>query len=837
MRRPRRSDNAAMVFLVLAVALLPGPVSATEYGHVHGRVLEAFSGRPIPGAELRAAGLTQATDAKGQYDLQLPAGRNTLEISAVGHPTEAHPLEVIAGADVSLDIYLVERPRLQETVEVTARVGDDDAPATILVHPADVMRVAGGAENIFRTLQTLPGVSATEEFGSRLAVRGGGPDENLTVMDGVEIHNPYRLFGLTSAFNPETVRGFELYTGAFAAKYGDRLSSLLVVENRDGAKASGFSGSSALSITDANVVLEGKLPGASRGSWLVTGRRTYYDLVAERFTDSDLPAFADLQGRATWTPRTNHRLTLFGLRSREATDATFTGDRAGEQGSVVTAAHNDVAALQYATLAGERLSSQLTAGYTRSADTLDVDAQFRNDVRRSNAPAIDDGFSDANVVFTRDLEVRDLSVREQLAWQASGRHAVEAGFEVHGLRTSVVGRIEGDRNPNAANGSSIQGGTGLPALLDSLRNGTRTGAYLQERWQTTRSLVLEPGLRFDHSNVNQRSTVSPRLRAVLAFGPRTRLRAGVGLFTQSPGYEKLVQSDYFFDLTGSGPLPLDYERARHAMLGVEHDFAPGLVARVEGYYKRFDQLIVGRLETQAELAARVAGYDFPASLQDQIPRDPQITSFPENSASGRAYGFEAYVARRAASSATRLTGWASYGWGRAERDQYQRRYPFEYDRRHAFSLVGDWRASAHLGVATTVRIASGFPRTPIVGLRVSAIADTKDLDHDGNTTELIPERDPSGLLVWTTNLGSTANLNSARLPLFARVDLRVNFSPRGASGRWLFYLDVINALNRSNTGAYQAELKYNPDSEQPRIVETSSQSLPFVPSVGIRFRF
>ena len=352
-----------------------------------------------------------------------------------------------------------------------------------------------------------------------------------------------------------------------------------------------------------------------------------------------------------------------------------------------------------------------------------------------------------------------------------------------------------------------------------------------------RGLVLEPGLRFDHSSANGQSTLSPRLRASLALGARTRLRAGLGLFTQSPGYEKLIQGDYFFDLTDNGQLPLEHERARHAMLGVEHDVAPGFVLRVEGYYKRFDQLIVGRLETEAEREARVATYDYPAELQDQIPTDPQITSFPRNGASGRAYGFEAYVARRATSATERFTGWASYGWGRAERDQYGRRYPFDYDRRHAFSLVADWRASGKLGLATTIRVASGFPRTPILGLRVSAVADAKDLDHDGNKEELIPEYDPSGLLVWTTDLGSFANLSSARLPVFARVDLRVNFSPRGSRGRWLFYLDIINALNRANTGAYQAELEYDPESDRPRIVETSSQSLPFVPSLGVRFRF
>ena len=127
------------------------------------------------------------------------------------------------------------------------------------------MAVAGSADNVFRTLQTLPGIAATTEFDSRLSVRGGSPDENLTIMDGVEIHNPYRLFGLTSAFNPETVRGFDLYAGAFSSKYGDRLSSLLVVENRPGSDAERFSGSTALSLTDANAVLEGRLPGEREG--------------------------------------------------------------------------------------------------------------------------------------------------------------------------------------------------------------------------------------------------------------------------------------------------------------------------------------------------------------------------------------------------------------------------------------------------------------------------------------------------------------------------------------------------------------------------------------------
>ena len=249
------------------------------------------------------------------------------------------------------------------------------------------MAVAGSADNVFRTLQTLPGIAATTEFDSRISVRGGSPDENLTIMDGVEIHNPYRLFGLTSAFNPETVRGFDLYAGAFSAKYGDRLSSLLVVENRAGSSNGRLHGSTALSLTDANAVFEGRLPGQRTGSWIVTGRRTYYDLVANHIVGTQLPAFGDLQGRVDWNLRPAKRLTVFGLLSREATDALFTGDRPGEQGDFVTTARNDLAALQLATLLNPRVSSRTIASFYVNRDQIDANAQFRNQARRSNAPS------------------------------------------------------------------------------------------------------------------------------------------------------------------------------------------------------------------------------------------------------------------------------------------------------------------------------------------------------------------------------------------------------------------------------------------------------------------
>jgi hypothetical protein len=800
-----------------------------ETAVLDGRVLEALSGRPLAGARVRVAEREAVTDAEGRFRLELAPGPARLEATAEDHMPVERTL-VLEPGPRRVELYMLDPRVVSETVEVSARAeGGAEEPARLPVTPREVLRVAGGADNVFRVLQTLPGVAATEEFGSRLSVRGGSPDQNLTVMDGIEIHNPYRLFGLTSAFNPETVASFELTAGAFDARYGDRLSSLLLVENRDGDASRRLGGSTALSITDANVVLEGGLPGRAPGSFLVTGRRTYYDLVAERFVNDDLPSFADLQGRFVLEPRAGQRVTLIGLRSREATDASFTGDP-GESGDFVGDVKNDVVSLGFASNLGSRGSSRSVVAWYRNTELLDVAARFQSETRRSNVPDSDYAF--VNVAFDREVVVEDLSARQELAFQAGPRHLIETGFELHRLQTGVRQVIVGDRNPTAANGSSVQGGAGLPDFIDSSRDATRAGAWLQDRLQMMgRRLEIVPGLRLDWSGVNGRVTLSPRFGAALGLGAATRLRLGVGRHTQSPGYEKLLQSDYFLDLTDVSRLDLVAEDSLHFVLGLERQLGAGVSARLEGYYKTFDDLIAGRLETDAERASRLARYDFPPELRGEIPTAAIITSFPTNDGKGSAYGFDVYLAKQATGADTRLTGWASYTYGVAWRDNYGRRYPFEYDRRHAFSLAGSWRLSRRWELAATARVASGFPRTPALGVVVSAVADPLDPQR------LVPERDAAGNLIYTIDNGDVSNLNTARLPLFARLDLRGTFRPGGPSGRWELYLDVINVLNRDNAGQIQAELEPDPASDRPRIVERRNQRIPLLPSFGVRFRF
>jgi len=795
-------------------------------------VVAGASESAVAGARVRAGEASTVTDPTGRFVLStLPNQPAVVQItvSAAGYLDQRVEVALVDGRG-DVHIVMVTAPEYREDVVVTGRTTEvTAAPPTLVLEPLTVNRVAGSADNVFRVLQTLPGVTATDDFGSRLTVRGGGPDENLTVMDGVEIHNPYRLFGLTSAFNPETIDRFELTAGGFGVQHGDRLSSILLVDNRAGTTDSRAAASATLSATDANVVLEGRLPS---GSWLVTGRRTYYDLIAERITANDLPSFDDLQTKVAWNLPGGRHLSIFGLRSRESTDATFSDSGAGARIGVVDASRNDVASIVLASPLGRRAASRTILSWYRYRDALAVDGSIRNDAARSNAPG-DEAFAQAAIVFDRSLGVRDISVRQEINVASGSRHTINTGVEAHALHTDWGWVIIGDRNSGVANGSSVQGGTGLPNFLASSAAGSRAGVWLEDEARLTQRWRVAGGARVDWSRLAEETIVSPRVRTTFDVTATTRARFAAGLFTQSPGYEKLLQSDYFVDLSNPKAVGLKSERAVHWIGGVEHRIGDATTARVEGYFKTFDRSIVGGTETPEETATRVAQYDFPANLAASVPRAPQITSVPTNGATGRAYGFDVYVEKQARQAGERLSGWIAYTVGRATRRAYGYEYPFDYDRRHSLSVVSTFKLKPRYALSTTLRLASGFPFTPPIGVRVDSML--AHGDAAGTPRSLIPRVDASGRYVWATDYGDVSNLNSGRLPLYARLDLRLTYM-RSPASRWQLYLETLNALNRKNASSLTPKLDYDPASDRPSVRVSPEGGFPLLPSFGFRLK-
>ncbi len=804
------------------------PQTPSPRVRVTGIVVDMATGRPIAGAHLTAGIETATTTADGRFAMDAPAGTVTLVVSATGY----HPSTTVVNASeprtVDLEFALAADTGYAERLDVVA-TAPTSSPTAEAVRPVDVLRTPGALDNVFRTLQTLPGVMAADELGSRLAVRGGTPDQNLTMMDGVEVHDPFRLFGLASAFNPETIQKFELATGGFSVKYGDRLASLLVVENRDG-RSGRVGGTAALSATDGNVVVEGGLPGGARGSWLATARRTYYDLVAERFIDQGLPGFQDVQTRGQWLPTGRSRITVFGLRSRQGASVTL--DEEKVTGSFRDDTANDLGWTRLELPLGRNGTSQSTFGWSRTHARFGFGLAIDSGNLRSNSPS-DDNPPLLESAFDYGLRLDDRSFRQDLGWVV-GAHALDAGFDVHALTTRLRFAFTGDPNPIAANGSSIQGGAGLPDLLLSTPDSARGSVWLQDTWHAHPNVTLQAGVRLDRSSITRRTTLSPRATASWVGGLGTTVTAATGLYTQSPGYEKLANSDYMLDLTHPEAGRLSSERAWLTSVAVEQRLPRGFTLKAEAYLRRLDDLLIGRLEPEHERLARVSQYDFPSDLLQDVPSAPTITVVPTNSGAGRAHGFDVMVSR---TTGARLSGWASYTWGRAIREAYGREYPFEYDRRHAVTAVGALQLTPRWSIGTTARLASGFPYTAPRGVRVVGSADRGDIDLDGNTTELVPRRDAAGLLVYGPDLGTVADLRNARLPVFARVDVRVTWRPRGTAGRWEVYAEALNLLNRRNASGLDPRLEHDPASDRPRVVEEPIGSIPLLPTLGVRFRF
>ena len=374
---------------------------------VTGVVLDGVTEVPIAGARVAAGDRAAETDPAGRFEIALASETSGLQFQADGY------LETVVEIDRSAESAALEvrlfPETFAETVEVVSEMAVQERPSATPVTPEAVFRAPGSIDNVFRTLDTLAGVASTDDFGSRLAVRGGTPDQNLTVMDGIEVHNPYRLFGIASAFNPETVESFELTAGGFGAAYGDRLSSILVVDNRAGRPE--FQGSTAASITDANLVLEGSTPVGADGTWLLSARRTYYDLVAGRIADQNFPSFADLQLQAGWEMGPGHRLTLTGLRSVEDADLSLDFDDADQRAALGSDITNGLASARFDAVLGSRATATTTVSWYRNRESLRFDGQIRADATRSNAPDDDDAFARSTIAFERAIVVADRALR------------------------------------------------------------------------------------------------------------------------------------------------------------------------------------------------------------------------------------------------------------------------------------------------------------------------------------------------------------------------------------------------------------------------------------------
>ena len=706
-----------------------------------------------------------------------------------------------------------DRLRIEEQIEVVDRAGDlAGVPSVHEVEVGKVFETAGAFENVFQVLSTYPGVAATDDQEGTFAVRGGGPEHNAIVFDGVQIHSTQRIGDFRTSFvNPSTTGSIALDASGLDARYGGRLSSVTVLETRDGdvTRRLGISGSAGL--TSGDLLVEGRLPGTTSGSWWATARGTYYKYAAKRFGDLDMPGFADAQFKVAVRPSTHTRLSVLGLFGRETMERRINGevDVPLLEGNVLReqVVHNRLGVANLWWTPGPRLSTTTTlTGYWSASRYQDHNEFY------PEGP------------FDRRIRTDDIGIRQRLSWVWSPQHTFDTGVEAHRLNGLWAMKSRVPAPHKRAIGPDTWGGRidYSNGPIDSQVIRTQVGAWLQDRIAVGKAVRVEPGVRVDWNSFTGETAVQPRLRVTRSFG-RASVWAGVSWQAQTPGYETLQQALGFYDLTGPESSSLRNERARQVVAGVEQPLGRGTSVRIEAYHRAFEHLLVQRLETDAERQQRLSDYILPPDLPgDSALLEHRPTVHPESTGTGRAIGLEVLLQRHQG----RVTGWVSYTLSKAERELYGRTVPYDFDRTHAIGAVVNAELTSRIRLSVNTQYATGFPLTPLHSEvwfnddQLPAMPPYHALRKSNGEFHTI--RGPTGYL----RLGL---LNAGRMPAYARTDARVTFE----LSKWFeVYGEIINIFNRQN---------FNPDDTLApgnfHAIYEVAQTLPRLPSYGVRVKF
>jgi len=656
-------------FIIALTALAPTLLAAQEPqpAVVAGRVLvRADTAAPAPanGATVGVVGtsLVATTGADGRFLIaSVPVGARTLRIRLPGYRAADRALRAVGGDTVRVEVVLERSVQLLSPVRADARRVEAElfltrpGISTLVVEGQEMAGVPKlGEPDVVRVVQLMPGVVARNDFNTGLTVRGGEADQNLVLLDGFPLYNPFHLGGLFSTFMDATVGGVELLTGAFPARYGGRLSSVLdvrsAVELRPGVHTTAD-----LSALGATARFAGGFAGG-RGSWSVAGRRTYADAVQSIFTDDIFPYhFHDLQGHAAWVLGNGTRVSVTAYRGRYVLDADLSSFEAD---SIVSKSNRGRWAFDW----GNELLGVVIAKELGERTTIE---------QRLSTSGFSTRLDLGSGASTQRSEVRDVRAAGSLRVRGDV-HDRSIGYELTAQR--------------------IRHASGSPQTetteFDLTQRPFTAALWLDDLWQLSPRWLLEGGLRAEALSGRSWMALSPRVSVKYFASPQLALTAGAGRVTQTMHSLAGDGALRYFDVWLASDSFVPVATAWHWVAGAERRVGDVGSVRVEGFLKRYDRV-----------------------LEADPSEDPQRRGDEFLSATGSAFGVDMIARWQLKSGAT---GWITYSYGVSRRERDGRTWAPGSDRRHDLNVVAT-RPLAKFRVGARFNLATGTPYTPIVG--------------------------------------------------------------------------------------------------------------------------
>ena len=763
-------------------------------GNLRGTVISE-SGEPLVGASVFIPAVRQGayTNDQGIYSInKIEAGTYEIVVSYFGYDTLRQEVQITRGGFTTVGFSLSERQVYTNSVDITGEAEpgkinkrEVDIGVTSVTAQEISLIPSLGSADLAQYLQVLPGVVFTGDQGGQLYIRGGTPIQNMVLMDNMVIYSPFHSIGLFSVFDPDYIRKVDVYSAAFPAKYGGRISSVIDIDTRSGSLTETHA---KLNVNpfSAGALVEGPIYSPNKGgaglSYLVSARNNYIDRTSlslySYVNDSvGLPYnFLDLYGKLTLGDGVN-RLNVFGFRHTDNVNFEFPANIGWES----IGGGGDFQLLP------SGAGAIVSGGFAYSSYQTSLAQQSDSFPRRSSI-----------VGFNGNLQVDYIfNSIDEFTFGTSF-----LGFSTDYVFTNAAGLRPSQQASNTE-----------AAIFFNYKK------VFQEERPSGRKFeraVLEPGLHFHYYNNQPGVRVEPRLRGKLNLN-RVSLSFGTGIYSQNllsaisdrdvvqlfQGF--LSAPDNLQDRIKTSTL----QTAWHGLLGVQVELVPNLSTTVEGWYKNFTQLTNTNRDAQ-------------------FPSDPDFIT-----ETGEAYGLDLILRYQKRN----LYLYGTYGLARVTRndrlsDPEPRTYAPNFDRRHSINLVASYRAGAYGLIQEAGRrlkpkfvthrwelslrwnLGSGFPFTQTQGYY-----EQLSFNQNGGQTDIATQNGQLGVIL-------SDDLNAGRLPYYHRLDFSVKrrFVLRNAV---LFEFDAsaINIYNRQNLFFFDRD-RFAP-----------VYQLPFVPTVGLTVKY
>ncbi|MFM2048692.1 MAG: hypothetical protein RI955_1240 [Bacteroidota bacterium] len=786
-----------MIKKILAACLLLLPFISTAQITINGYVTDSISGEKLIGATIYDIDNKEGTVTNnfGFFTLTMKSNAANLIISYVGYKSITEKITGIGAHSVNFGLPI---SNALKTVVVNGNknpIQQQTQMSTIYIPIEQIKKIPAlfGETDILKVIQLLPGVSKGNEGSSGIYVRGGSPDQNLILLDGVPVYNVNHLFGFFSVFNGDAINSVQLVKGGFPARYGGRLSSVIDINLKEGNKNK-IHGEGGIGIIASRLTIEGPIKNKNT-TFILSGRRTYVDLLTRplSYLVSNGKAsigyyFYDFNAKINHKFSEKDRLFFSSYLGKDVFSGKSTDEYLDNKSELKFYLKwgNITSALRWNHLLSPKMFVNTTATYSRYKFLIGA-AEKSSSGGTNNSSFGYDYFSGIN----------DIGLKSDFDYSPNSKHQIKFGANwVYHTFTPGI-------NAFKATDASFN--------IDTTFGGNKkytheAYTYMEDDFTLNDKIKINGGLHLSGFLVQNKNyqSLQPRISGRYLINRLSSLKLS---------YCEMTQYIHLLSNAGIG-LPTDLwlpvtknvkpQSSKQVAIGYAHTLKNDYEVSVEGYYKAMKNLIEYK-----------NGANF---FTNAIDWESQVTT-----GTGTSYGTEFLIQKKYG----KLTGWVGYtlswSWRNFPNKNNGVKYPYKYDRRHDIGIVASYQISKKIDVSGTWILATGNA----LSLPNQRYADLVSLYPNAANYPNVQKNSSFN------TIESFDKLNNYRMPVYHRMDAGINFHKQKKWGELVYNISVYNLYNRLNAFFIYQQTNY-----QTNTTELKKLVLfPIIPSFCVNFKF